>query len=150
MQSSSQNTNQKLPQRERLKSKKKIKQLFLSGKSYTSFPVQMVYQIEHNIEKNTIQVGFSVSKRNFKHAVDRNHIKRRMSEAYRLQKQNLKNSFQKHNLVLTVMFIHKGGEKSTYKIIEEKIFILLQRLEETIEKSIDTNQEVSNNKSDNP
>jgi ribonuclease P protein component len=40
-------------------------------------------------EKTVLQVGVSVSKRNFKRAVDRNRIKRLLRETYRLQKREL-------------------------------------------------------------
>jgi ribonuclease P protein component len=56
----------------RLKGKKQIEQLFTSGVSVGAFPLRMVY-LKSN-DKNT--VGVSVSKKQFKNAVDRNRIKR--------------------------------------------------------------------------
>ena len=57
---------------ERLKGKKQIEHLFMTGKSVGAFPLRMVYL--KNNTKNT--VGVSVSKKHFKTAVDRNRIKR--------------------------------------------------------------------------
>jgi len=71
---------------EKLKSRKQIELLFAQGKSISSFPVKVFYlQVEH-IPEHPVQVGVGVSARNFKKAVDRNTIKRRMREAYRLHK----------------------------------------------------------------
>ena len=71
---------------EKLKSRKQIELLFAQGKSISSFPVKVFYlPVEHTSE-HPVQVGVGVSARNFKKAVDRNTIKRRMREAYRLHK----------------------------------------------------------------
>jgi len=76
------------PKSENLKSRTAIKQLFDQGKSYTSFPVKLIYIPQSN---GTItQATFAVPKRNFKLAVSRNRIKRQMREGYRLHKQLLK------------------------------------------------------------
>ena len=70
----------------KLKSRKQIELLFAQGKSISSFPVKVFYlPVEHTPE-HPVQVGVGVSARNFKKAVDRNTIKRRMREAYRLHK----------------------------------------------------------------
>ena len=53
---------------ERLKGKKQIEQLFTTGVSVGAFPLRMVY-LKSN-DKN--MVGVSVSKKQFKNAVDRN------------------------------------------------------------------------------
>jgi len=76
---------------EKLKSRKLVEELFARGKSLHLFPIRISYKFLPLLgnEKTTLQVGVSVSKRNFKKAVDRNRIKRLLSEAYRLQKQEL-------------------------------------------------------------
>jgi ribonuclease P protein component len=71
---------------EKLKSRKQIELLFAQGKSISSFPVKVFYLPVEHTPLHPIQVGVGVSARNFKKAVDRNTIKRRMREAYRLHK----------------------------------------------------------------
>jgi ribonuclease P protein component len=71
---------------EKLKSRKQIELLFAQGKSISSFPVKVFYLPVQHTPEHPVQVGVGVSARNFKKAVDRNTIKRRMREAYRLHK----------------------------------------------------------------
>ncbi len=75
---------------ERLKLRKQIDALFLTGKAFSVFPYRIVYHFtEQGQEPFSLKMGVSVSKRKFKHAVDRNRIKLLTREAWRLQKQAL-------------------------------------------------------------
>lgn len=76
-----------------------------------------------------MQAAFSVSKRHFKKAVDRNRVKRLMRESYRLQKNSLKELVEKNNKSLAVFFIYNGKEIPNYKDVFEKIGSALVRLE---------------------
>ncbi|MCI4641328.1 MAG: ribonuclease P protein component [Flavobacteriaceae bacterium] len=86
---------------ERLKSKKIIEQLFASGEGFSVFPLRLVY-LEVPVAKTPMQCAFSVSKRQFKKATDRNKIKRLLRESYRRQKPALYNKLQKpyHGMIL--------------------------------------------------
>lgn len=75
-----------LDKTERLKSRKEIQMLFEKGRGFNLPPLRIVY---HFSEEKGAKAGFSVSKRNFKRAVDRNRIKRLLRESYRLQKSDL-------------------------------------------------------------
>ena len=69
---------------ERICSFRLIEQMF-GGKeshSFSAYPVRMVFLPVEDGNKILI----SVPKRHFKHAVDRNHIKRQVREAYRKNK----------------------------------------------------------------
>jgi len=96
------------PKKEKLKSKKLIEQLFNEGKAVTVFPLKLIYlntSFENDIK---IQAGVSVSKRNFKSAVDRNRIKRLLREAYRLNKHELFNTISTQYAFM-VLYIGKVG-----------------------------------------
>lgn len=87
-----------LPKCERIVSKKLLDELFNSGQSQslTAFPLRAVWNnlpnsLPQPLQKEggregSIQVLFSVPKRRFKHAVDRNRVKRQLREAYRHHK----------------------------------------------------------------
>lgn len=111
---------------ERLCSKKIIDRLFLEGNSVFSFPVKMVY-IETQLPAMVpVQAGFSVGKRNFKRAVQRNLIKRRMREVYRLNKAEFYREIGEKQVA--VFFIFTGKTIPEYNQIEVGIKKGLKKL----------------------
>lgn len=110
---------------ERLKSKKRIEQLFTEGKSLTAYPLKLVFlELEHDSPAK-IQAGVSVSKRNFKRAVDRNRIKRLMREAYRKNRQIIYGSEDTKKQIF--MFIYQGKKEPSYQLVEQKMKELLTK-----------------------
>ena len=79
-----------LGKEERICSKKLIEKLFKGGrsKSMVAYPLRVVYAQKADDEGENVpaQMLVSVSKRHFKHAVDRNRVKRQVREAYRKHK----------------------------------------------------------------
>lgn len=73
---------------------------------------------------------FSVSKRHFKHAVDRNRTKRLIREAYRLNKEILFNQLKEKSL--NIAFIWISDELSDFATVEAKVKNLLQRIGENL------------------
>ena len=99
----------------KLKSKKRIGELFEEGKSVKSFPLLLVYKTDESLD-TPFQVGFSVSKRNFKHAVDRNRIKRLLREYFRKNKYLFILAKEKQFLF---MFIFTGKTMPSYQDVEK-------------------------------
>lgn len=123
---------------DRLKSRKTIELLFTEGKSFSIFPFRILYSIssignmaaENNATNNNenLQVGVTVSSRNFKKAVDRNRIKRLMREAWRLQKNELQLSPLLAHQSLKVFLIFTGKEVPEYAMIHQKVAAVITRL----------------------
>jgi ribonuclease P protein component len=112
----------------RLKSDKKISELFEMGKSLTSPHVRLTYLIETSEKQVTIKAGFAVPRRNFKRAVDRNLLKRRMREAYRLNKNILESVLSPAQITISLMFIYQADKVEDYLKISDSIISLLKKL----------------------
>ncbi|MDB5152798.1 MAG: ribonuclease protein component [Mucilaginibacter sp.] len=120
---------------ERLCNKKLIDQLFHNGSSFLCYPFKVSWLIASDPQLFPAQVLFSVPKKRYKNAVDRNLIKRRIREAYRLHKQQYLYSLLSDtgkNIVFSIGFI--GKEIAPYDFIEKKILKLLNQLSEQIDK----------------
>ncbi len=121
----------KFPKQERLSRKKLIDSVFLNGKSTFNYPFSIRYLI--NTEQTHNQVLISVSKKKFKRAVDRNLIKRRIKEAYRLNKSTFLKRNEENGYFL-IAYIYIAKEIHDYSFIESKLIETLNRLNS---KSID-------------
>ncbi|MDF1673496.1 MAG: ribonuclease P protein component [Vicingaceae bacterium] len=118
---------------EKLKSKKAIEQLFKSGKTIKAYPLKAIYISKDVVDNCYLNVGVSVPKRNIKLAVNRNLIKRRVREAYRLNNKDLKQALNANNKGLDVMLVCHSSQILSYQEIEDKIKVILNRLTELSE-----------------
>ncbi len=75
-----------------------------------------------------LQAGFAVSTRNFKHAVDRNRVKRIGREAYRLNKQTLMDSLTEKKIQLQVFFVYADKTLPNFTEAEAKMKLCLEKL----------------------
>ncbi|MDD3773329.1 MAG: ribonuclease P protein component [Weeksellaceae bacterium] len=111
-----------LGRKKRLKSRKKIERLFIQGERSYKFPIRMVYFLEKN-EVSQFQITVSVPKKLIKKAVERNTIKRRMKEAFRLHQFELKTKGK-----LELMFIYTASEVLDYTVIENSVCTMISFL----------------------
>lgn len=123
-------TRYTLGKTERLKSRKAIDLLFKTGKSFSVFPFRVVFSKNVFNEKHfsNLQCAFSVSKRYFKKAVDRNRIKRLMREAYRLQKNELQTRLNEQKQSLHVFIMFTGNELPQYDVVFTKMGNVVKKL----------------------
>ena len=122
------------PKHEKLKSKKIIDMLFSEGKSVSKYPLRLVYvpisDESYTFLKNNNPrlenhvLGVSVSKKYFKHAVDRNYFKRVLRECYRLNKNALVGPLKKPH---AFMFFYQSNTQLTFDEINEKTIQLFEK-----------------------
>ncbi len=125
-----------LGKEERLKSRKLIDRLFKEGKSFGLFPYRVYYLFPEPQQlrqpADGLQFGVGVSTRNFKHATDRNRIKRLTREAWRLQKTTLRELVLLKGIHCAVFVIYTGKELPGFEVANEKIGVILSRLIKTV------------------
>jgi ribonuclease P protein component len=120
-----------LKKHEILRSKKNIKELFDNGSSFFIYPFKVYYLSGENQATN--MVLFSVPKKHLKRAVDRNLVRRRLKEAYRLNKSMIKSGSDiPFSLSLTLIYIAESV--INYTEIESKLIQVFVRLNKTAVK----------------
>ena len=114
------------PKKHKLKSKTSIDLLFAKGKSVSKYPLRLVYAVanEQQMDGEMIKIGVSVSKKYFKHAVDRNYFKRILRETYRLNQHLLREHL---NEPYVFMFFYQTKDRLSYEEIEQKTILLFKK-----------------------
>lgn len=123
-----------LKKAERLCGKKAIDALFAGtdSKSLSAYPIRIVFR---PTEEAGIRILVSVSKKRFRHAVDRNRVKRQLREAYRLNKHILAPTEQS-TPGMDIAFIWLTDKHQPSDLITRKMIMLLEK----IAQSVQTNQ----------
>ena len=135
---------QTLSKAERLKSYKRIRILFAQGQKFKVFPLVVYFLLrdekansvegveEVEVVEGVLQMGVSVGKRHFKRAVDRNLLKRRIREAYRKQKLELKETLSASGISMDIFFVYSNARISDYAEIETAMASVLAILADKI------------------
>lgn len=127
-----------LPKKYKLCSLKQIEELYAKGKLVKAFPIRILYLLDENSPSDALANGaedtpmfkvlFSAPKRKFKHAHDRNYIKRLLREILRLNKHELEQLLTQQNkkLIFSITFV--ATERPDYKFLEQKFLKAFQQL----------------------
>ena len=118
----------KFPKKQKLCSEKAIERLFLNGKFISEKPFRAIWCFEENNDNVFVKLLIVVSKKRLKLAAERNVIKRRIKETYRLQKKQLEIFLESNNQQLNLAIIYQEEEILDSKTLKEKINLLLTRL----------------------
>ena len=105
---SNQVSRQTFKKLERLVSRKVIEQLMAEGKNLHMSPFRLVWLPKKLLSPYPLQVAFSVPKRNFRMAVQRNRIKRLMREVYRKNKSTLYALLKARNEQYAMLLVYTG------------------------------------------
>lgn len=129
--------------RERMVSRKLIDTLFgacpakqglesRGSESMAAYPLRAVYIKKVRARDDApVQVLVSVPKKHFKHAVDRNRIKRQVREAFRQHKQLLYEALAEQEQLL-LAFIWLSDEHYPSQHVESRVVSLMQRVAEKL------------------
>lgn len=120
---------------ERLCSKKLFEELAAGKNSFFSHPLKLIWLQKETLPCDVpVQAAFTVPKRLFKKAVDRNRIKRIMREAYRLNKHVLYEYCNESNSKFALLFVYVAKDSPNFNLMQEKLVLLLQRVMKNGEK----------------
>lgn len=115
---------------ERLSAKSSIEGLFRGGSSFFNYPYRVVYLlVDKSDSLHPAQALVSVPKKKFRSAVARNRIKRKVKEAYRLQKNSLLYPhLNKEQQVLHVAFQYVANKDLPFDILAKGMEGVLKKL----------------------
>ena len=105
------------PKQNKLCGKLRIEQLYREGKRFVAWPLRVTWQ-----ESNNTQVLVWAPKSLFKHAVQRNRLRRLMREAYRLHQDILTNQ------QYFIAFNYIDKEEQPYAVIEKAVCKALKKI----------------------
>ena len=123
-----------LSKEERICSKKLINELFTgNGRSMTAFPLRVVFMKRTIVDDQPrAAMLVSVPKRYFKHAVDRNRVKRQVREAFRRNKSIITQNLTDDHEAVAMAFVWLTNEKYPSSEVENRMVSLLTRISECL------------------
>lgn len=133
---------------EKLRHRSLVDALFREGSSIYEYPLRLTYRaLDNEALENTfrahvpeqigtLQMLITVPKKKRRRAVDRVLMRRRIREAYRLNRLSLKRAAENNPDIRTlgIALIYLHGDNASYATIEQKIRLLFKKLESRLQK----------------
>jgi ribonuclease P protein component len=113
---------------ERLCSRKAITFLFEEGNTFYTPLYKIVWSEASLPVKYPAQAAFSVSKKAFRKATERNLVRRRMRESYRRNKQALYDHLDSLNIRICFIIIFRENKIPDFQTIEKAMTEMIVRL----------------------
>lgn len=118
----------KLKKDEKLCSRTAVDLLFGEGKSLMAFPLRAAYRLRPRGEY-PVQFLISIPKKRIRHAVGRVTLRRRVREAYRLNRRELLQApLGETGWGVDIAFVYLDSSLAPYSVINEKMISLLNRI----------------------
>ena len=131
----------KLNKDEKLTSRTAINLLFDQGKSLMAFPVRAAYRLRPAGE-HPVQFLISIPKKRIRKAVNRVTLRRRIREAYRLNRRELLLAhLSEEHCGVDIAFVYLDSTPAPYDVINEKMTLLLSRIAAAAEHNAANNEE---------
>ena len=119
----------KLNKDEKLCSRTAIETLFDDGKSLMAFPLRAAYRLRPRDERHPVQFLISIPKKRIRKAVTRVLLRRRIREAYRLNRGALlRQPLDQAGWGVDIAFVYLDTTAAPYEVINEKMISLLNRI----------------------
>lgn len=124
------------PKNQRLKGKKKIDSIFSSGKNFFAFPLKAIYTVDEILDgQSAISAMFVVPKKKIRKAVTRNLIRRRMREAFRLNKHTLIEECKMQGKQVSVVFVFASTDVAKFDTITTATLKILKDIAKNLSSS---------------
>jgi ribonuclease P protein component len=120
---------------ERLCSRKIIAGLFENGNVFYVPFYKVIWAKSEKVFLQPAQVAFSVPKRDFRQAVTRNLLKRRIREAYRKHKHILYEFLRSENIRITFIVIFRYNSVPGYLSVEKSMKELISKFKKELKKN---------------
>ncbi len=116
------------PKTEKLCGEKLVSALFEEGKAFIEYPIRVVYRSTENTNNSHARILVVVPKKKIKKANQRNLLKRRIREAYRIQKSDFISALSEKNLYLHIAFSYVADKEIEYSTIQSKMPVIFNKI----------------------